>query len=129
MSCNLPQYSELLNKLYVRMGSTCPIRFQTTRRPPNGCVIRATPVYMKPEHVQEVVTRCPNHTSTKELNENHPAPKHLVRCEHKLAKYLEDRMTGRQSVIVPHEQPQGWFRLIDFGRVSFLNAVNSESGF
>jgi len=117
------QYSERLGKLYVRMGSTCPIRFRTClsssaaaagRRPgvvvsspPDGCVIRALAVYVKPEHVREVVTRCPNHATTRELNENHPAPTHLVRCEHKLARYVDDRLTGRQSVVIPHEQPQG----------------------
>jgi len=38
---------------------------------------------------------------------DHPAPNHLVRCEHKLARYVEDPYTIRQSVIIPHEQPQG----------------------
>ena len=64
------------------------------------------PIYMKPEHVQEVVTRCPNHATTREHNEGHPAPKHLVRCEHKLALYKEDPYTLRQSVVIPHETPQ-----------------------
>ena len=79
------------------------------RRPggPDGCVIRALAVYARPEHVREVVTRCPNHATTRELNENHPAPTHLIRCEHKLARYVDDRLTGRQSVVIPHEQPQG----------------------
>jgi hypothetical protein len=102
-------YSERLRKLYVRMGSTCPIRFRTSNRhiqPPDGCVIRALAVYVKPEHSAEAVTRCPNHATTRELNENHPAPSHLVRCEHKLARYVDDRLTGRQSVVLPHEQPQ-----------------------
>jgi len=113
----LTQYSERLAKLFVRMGSTCPIRFRTSpssagRRPTagpgdDGCVIRALAVYAKPEHACEVVTRCPNHATTRELNENHPAPAHLIRCEHKLARYVDDRLTGRQSVVIPHEQPQG----------------------
>jgi len=105
------------------MGSTCPIRFRTTSSssgaashrpgmsagssPPDGCLIRAVAVYMRPEHVREVVTRCPNHATTRELNENHPAPTHLIRCEHKLARYVDDRLTGRQSVVIPREQPQG----------------------
>jgi len=38
---------------------------------------------------------------------DHPAPTHLVRCEHKLAKYTEDSYTSRQSVLIPHEHPQG----------------------
>ncbi|XP_050414325.1 tumor protein 63 isoform X2 [Patella vulgata] len=99
-------YSELLKKLYVRMATTCPVRFKTLRSPPQGCVIKAMPIFMKPEHVQEVVKRCPNHATSKEHNEHHPAPTHLVRCEHKLAKYVEDSYTSRQSVIIPHEIPQ-----------------------
>lgn len=99
-------YSEKLDKLYVRMATTCPVRFKTARPPPSGCQIRAMPIYMKPEHVQEVVKRCPNHATAKEHNEKHPAPLHIVRCEHKLAKYHEDKYNGRQSVLIPHEMPQ-----------------------
>lgn len=99
-------YSDMLKKLYVRMATTCPVRFKAARTPPPGCVIRSMPIFMKPEHVQETVKRCPNHATSKENNENHPAPNHLVRCEHKLAKYVEDGYTSRQSVIIPHESPQ-----------------------
>ncbi|XP_076087298.1 tumor protein 63-like isoform X2 [Mytilus galloprovincialis] len=99
-------YSESLKKLYVRMATTCPIRFKCLRQPPQGCVIRAMPIFMKPEHVQEPVKRCPNHATSKEHNENHPAPTHLCRCEHKLAKFVEDPYTSRQSVLIPHEIPQ-----------------------
>ncbi len=64
------QYSPELKKLYVRMATTCPVRFKTVSSPPPGTIIRAMPIYMKPEHVQEVVKRCPNHATTKELNES-----------------------------------------------------------
>lgn len=64
------QYSESLKKLYVRMATTCPVRFKTARQPPPGCIIRAMPIFMKPEHVQETVKRCPNHATSKEHNES-----------------------------------------------------------
>ncbi|KAL5015354.1 hypothetical protein ScPMuIL_009624 [Solemya velum] len=99
-------YSDVLKKLYVRMATTCPVRFKAIHQPPPGCLIQAMPIFMKPEHVQEVVKRCPNHATSKEHNENHPAPNHLVRCEHKLGRYVEDSYTGRQSVLFPHESPQ-----------------------
>ncbi|XP_059172848.1 cellular tumor antigen p53-like isoform X2 [Physella acuta] len=99
-------YSDCLKKLYVRMATTCPVRFKTKSPAPFNCLIRAMPLFMKPEHVQEVVKRCPNHSVSKEHNEKHPAPAHLVRCEHKLARYVEDQSTCRQSVIIPHETPQ-----------------------
>ncbi|XP_064642871.1 tumor protein 63-like isoform X2 [Lineus longissimus] len=99
-------YSELIKKLFVRIATTCPIRFKTAANPPHGCIIRAMPIFMKPEHVQEVVKRCPNHATTREHNENHPAPEHLIRCEHKLASYLEDPYSHRQSAVIPHEHPQ-----------------------
>lgn len=64
------QYSESLKKLYVRMATTCPVRFKSQRQPPAGCIIRAMPIFMKPEHVQEPVKRCPNHATSKENNES-----------------------------------------------------------
>ena len=69
--------------------------------------------------MREVVTRCPNHATTRELNENHPAPTHLIRCEHKLARYVDDRLTGRQSVVIPHEQPQGIDTFATIGVASY----------
>ncbi|KAI8795344.1 cellular tumor antigen p53 isoform X2 [Biomphalaria glabrata] len=99
-------YSESLKKLYVRMATTCPVRFKTKNQAPFNSIIRAMPIFMKPEHVQEVVKRCPNHAVSKENNEKHPAPSHLVRCEHKSAKYMDDPNTSRQSVVIPHETPQ-----------------------
>lgn len=97
-------YSETLHKLYVRMDSACPVKFKTLTNPPFSSVIRAVPIYTKPEHIREVVKRCPNHSS-KESN-GFSAPEHLVRCEHKSAEYIQDEYTGRQSVLFPLEQPQ-----------------------
>lgn len=99
-------YSHDLKKLFVRMAVNCPISFRTSCAPPPGSVIRATPIYVKAEHVQEPMKRCPNHATSPEFNEGHPAPKHLVRCEHKLAHYEVNPATMRQSVVFPHEQPQ-----------------------
>ena len=62
-------YSPTLRKLYVRMATTCPILFTTAMPAPAGSVIRALPVYVRPEHVQDVVKRCPNHATATELNE------------------------------------------------------------
>ncbi len=64
------QYSIELRKLYVRMATTCPVRFKTKSSPPAGSYIRAMPIYMKPEHVQEVVKRCPNHATSPEHNQS-----------------------------------------------------------
>ena len=99
-------YSHDLKKLFVRMAMSCPISFKTTCSPPAGSIIRATPIYVKPEHVQEPVKRCPNHATGSEYNEGHPAPNHLVRCEHKLVRYEDQPVTQRQSLTFPHEQPQ-----------------------
>jgi len=63
-------YSMSLKKLYVKMAASCPVRFHTTTAPPPGCTIRAMPIYVKPEHVNDPVTRCPNHSSSRENNEN-----------------------------------------------------------
>ncbi|XP_067085654.1 tumor protein 63 isoform X1 [Osmerus mordax] len=101
-------YSTELKKLYCQIAKTCPIQIKVLTNPPGGAVIRAMPVYKKAEHVTEVVKRCPNHELSREFNDGQIAPpSHLIRVEgNSHAQYLEDSITGRQSVLVPYEPPQ-----------------------
>ncbi|ELW50906.1 Tumor protein 63 [Tupaia chinensis] len=101
-------YSTELKKLYCQIAKTCPIQIKVMTSPPQGAVIRAMPVYKKAEHVTEVVKRCPNHELSREFNEGQIAPpSHLIRVEgNSHAQYVEDPITGRQSVLVPYEPPQ-----------------------
>ncbi|XP_023658508.1 tumor protein 63-like isoform X6 [Paramormyrops kingsleyae] len=101
-------YSTELKKLYCQIAKTCPIQIKVMTSPPQGAVIRAMPVYKKAEHVTEVVKRCPNHELSREFNDGQIAPpSHLIRVEgNSHAQYLEDSITGRQSVLVPYEPPQ-----------------------
>ncbi|XP_021099253.1 tumor protein p73 isoform X3 [Heterocephalus glaber] len=66
------------------------------------------PVYKKAEHVTDVVKRCPNHELGRDFNEGQSAPaSHLIRVEgNNLSQYVDDPVTGRQSVVVPYEPPQ-----------------------
>uniref|UniRef100_A0A3Q4H8P1 Cellular tumor antigen p53 n=2 Tax=Neolamprologus brichardi TaxID=32507 RepID=A0A3Q4H8P1_NEOBR len=102
------QYSTELKKLYCQIAKTCPIQIKVLTTPPQGAVIRAMPVYKKAEHVTEVVKRCPNHELSREFNDGQIAPpSHLIRVEgNSHAQYVEDTITGRQSVLVPYEPPQ-----------------------
>lgn len=63
------QYSKKLNKLYCQLAKTCPVDVLVEREPPQGAVLRATAIYKKPEHVSEVVLRCPHHQNIAEHNE------------------------------------------------------------
>uniref|UniRef100_A0A673IUW2 Tumor protein 63 (p63) n=1 Tax=Sinocyclocheilus rhinocerous TaxID=307959 RepID=A0A673IUW2_9TELE len=101
-------YSTDLKKLYCQIAKTCPIQIKVLTNPPQGAVIRAMPVYKKAEHVTEVVKRCPNHELSREFNDGQIAPpSHLIRVEgNSHAQYMEDSITGRQSVLVPYEPPQ-----------------------
>uniref|UniRef100_A0AAR2JQH7 Cellular tumor antigen p53 n=1 Tax=Pygocentrus nattereri TaxID=42514 RepID=A0AAR2JQH7_PYGNA len=101
-------YSPLLKKLYCQIAKTCPIQVKLASAPPHGSVVRAMPIYKKAEHVTEVVKRCPNHELGREFNESQSAPaSHLIRVEgNNLCQYVDDPVTGRQSVLVPYEAPQ-----------------------
>lgn len=99
-------YSSSANKLYVRMAASCPIQFRTTSTPPQGTIIRATAIYKEPQHIQDVVRRCPNHATSQQHNENHPAPSHLIRSDHPQAVFVEDPFTRRHSVVIPHQKAQ-----------------------
>ncbi|NWX88169.1 P73 protein, partial [Nothoprocta ornata] len=101
-------YSPLLKKLYCQIAKTCPIQIKVSTAPPPGTIIRAMPVYKKAEHVTEVVKRCPNHELGRDFNDGQSAPaSHLIRVEgNNLSQYVDDPVTGRQSVMVPYEPPQ-----------------------
>nr|XP_033777653.1 tumor protein p73 isoform X2 [Geotrypetes seraphini] len=101
-------YSPLLKKLYCQIAKTCPIQIKLSTPPPPGTGIRAMPVYKKAEHVTEVVKRCPNHELGRDFNDGQAAPaSHLIRVEgNNLSQYVDDPVTGRQSVMVPYEPPQ-----------------------
>ncbi|MBN3306744.1 P73 protein, partial [Amia calva] len=101
-------YSPLLKKLYCQIAKTCPIQVKLSSVAPPGSVIRAMPVYKKAEHVTEVVKRCPNHELGRDFNDGQAAPaSHLIRVEgNNLSQYVDDPVTGRQSVMVPYEPPQ-----------------------
>ncbi|XP_076845138.1 tumor protein p73 [Brachyhypopomus gauderio] len=101
-------YSPLLKKLYCQIAKTCPIQIKLASGPPHGSVVRAMPIYKKAEHVTEVVKRCPNHELGRDFNESQSAPaSHLIRVEgNNLCQYVDDPVTGRQSVLVPYESPQ-----------------------
>lgn len=76
----LPQHSESLSKLYARIGVAIPFVYRCgsgrsrtgssmapssggVLNPPPGTVLRVLPVYIRPEHVRDVVRRCPNHAA------------------------------------------------------------------
>ncbi|XP_076828520.1 cellular tumor antigen p53-like isoform X2 [Brachyhypopomus gauderio] len=100
-------YSASLNKLYCQVAKTCPVDVLVEREPPQGALLRATPIYKKAEHVSEVVLRCPHHQNITENNEGIAHRSHLIRMEgNPRAQYLEDGSTKRQSVILPYEYPQ-----------------------
>jgi len=114
------QHSEELGKLYVRLGAACPFVYRTspTSPPPAGSVLRVVPVYIRPEHVRDVVRRCPNHVAgaVREAaaaglspGEAEAQAQHLVRSQHAQAHYAEDPGTRRLSLSVPFELPQGLY--------------------
>ncbi|XP_054706572.1 cellular tumor antigen p53-like [Uloborus diversus] len=97
-------YSKVKNKLYVKKDSLCPISFSASEVLPSNAMIRATVVYSLPQHMTDVVRRCPTH-STKDFDKGVAEAHHLMRCESRLSSYQVDPGNLRHSVVVPFENP------------------------
>jgi len=114
------QYSEKLHKVFVRFEASCPFLFSSSRRTPSFCIIRAMPMFVRPQHMQEVVRRCPHHAgmvATFNNRDGGPPSDHLIRCDHKLATYCEDPHTGFHSIVVPYDVPTGTLEALTFGYI------------
>ncbi|KAF6038344.1 TP63 [Bugula neritina] len=98
-------FSDMTNKLYAQKDAMCPVRFRIDcDGVANGLYIRALPIYSRPEHVQDVVKRCPNHIQAPE-SANIPHREHFIWCENQGARYVTDSSTGRCAVIAPYDAP------------------------
>ena len=75
------QYSDLLNKLYIRTETTYTVQFKCHRSPPPGYAPWLSPALPS-------------------LKEDR-----FIRCEHTRAKYETDSSTGRKTVLLPYESP------------------------
>lgn len=72
-------------------------------------------MFRAPELSSQPVRRCPNHAApTDPWNEGHPAPLHLVRCDHQAHRYVVDEESRRLSVLAPFEPPASVFLTIFF---------------
>ncbi|XP_076818758.1 uncharacterized protein LOC143464712 isoform X3 [Clavelina lepadiformis] len=100
-------YSPSLNKLFVKMNVTCPIRFKCERPPPMNSIVRAIPVFKRPEHVTDIVTRCPNHRIPDE-HQYLGRSGHLIRAEMPDDRHVRYDVASdhRESVSVLYERPQ-----------------------
>lgn len=99
-------YSAMLGKLFVKMNVLCPIQFRCMKQPPIGSFVRALPVYIRPEHVTDIVTRCPNHL-VKDGNTDRVV-RHLIRAEqpgNNSVNYVTSP-DGRESVTVAYMPPE-----------------------
>ncbi|XP_053120759.1 cellular tumor antigen p53-like isoform X2 [Hemicordylus capensis] len=97
-------YSPTLKKMFCQMEKTCPVLVKVSSPLPPRTVIRATAVFKKPEHLSEVVKRCPHHERT---SEDKNTAQHLILVEgNQQACYFLNPNTQRHSVVVPYEIPQ-----------------------
>ena len=95
-----------MKKLFAKKDVPCPFLLRTTYPPPLGSVVKVTPIFESPEHMNEVVKRCPNHVAGSP-NEPLSQVEHLLTSDHREARHMEDPGSRRLCVVIPYEEPQG----------------------
>ncbi|KAF0292522.1 Tumor protein p73 [Amphibalanus amphitrite] len=99
-------YSRAAGKLYTDMLVAVPFRFSYTAvGDPRRLEIRAQPVYLDAQHVQNPVRRCPHHQDAALMsNVQSQHVRHVLQTQH--ARFRYDENGDRCSVVVPLEPLQ-----------------------
>ncbi|KAK6320716.1 hypothetical protein J4Q44_G00098230 [Coregonus suidteri] len=81
---------------------------QGVDQPPAGRCHQSNALLQEGRALSPRWSNAPNHELSREFNDGQIAPpSHLIRVEgNSHSQYLEDSITGRQSVLVPYEPPQ-----------------------
>ncbi|XP_062518596.1 cellular tumor antigen p53-like [Corticium candelabrum] len=117
-------YSAELNKLFVKIGTYCPITFISDGTlQPGDAFLRVMPVFKLPQDVKMVIRRCSHHIQKNE--DRHNQPDHLIITNHVKAEYQECPLTGRLSVVVPFEPIDQGQAVHMFAFMCFSSCVGS----
>lgn len=94
-------YSTMLNKLYIVWDKIIPIQFKWTPLEPNF-VVRALPVYTDAQDMKSAVRRCLIHVNPADTsNDGFEHVRHVIRSDNPGARYEENPVSERCSVVVP----------------------------
>lgn len=99
-----PQYSNILNKLYICQNSSVTVKLFFSNSAPMSPVfsLKAAMVFTSPDHSNQSVTVCYQHSRTSAGKLKDPLSPHLMRVSSELVetKYLQFKDTGKHLVVL-----------------------------
>jgi len=98
-----PQYSTLLNKLYICQNSNATIKLFATNPPSNKSFsLKAAMVFTSPDHSMSSVRVCYQHSHTSAGKLKDPLAPHLLRLSSEVVetRYLQFSDTGKHLVVL-----------------------------
>ncbi|XP_015590492.1 cellular tumor antigen p53 [Cephus cinctus] len=101
------EYSVPLNKVFINMMLTLPLKFKWDIMEQGGMWLRTMMVFSLDQYQSHPVQRCPNHMSATDQSNKNVSPemvKHVVRCLQSDCNYEETN--GHFSVVAPLARPQ-----------------------
>ncbi|KAL2717969.1 cellular tumor antigen p53 isoform X3 [Vespula squamosa] len=103
---NLKAYSQNLQKVFINMEQTLPLRFKWDP-PLDGLYLRTSMVFSLDQYRNDPVQRCHNHMAQSNRSNQDIDPriiKHVVRCTDPLSMYEENN--EHLSIVTPLRTPQ-----------------------
>ncbi|XP_058812941.1 cellular tumor antigen p53-like isoform X2 [Topomyia yanbarensis] len=98
-------YSEILRKLFVKMGNTCTFNVSLAAASDVATIVRVMVVCSAPEDLHNPVSRCDNHRCSDKSDILDDIKTHVVRCKNEQVSYVGIKegkiFEERLAVLVP----------------------------
>ncbi|XP_058456759.1 cellular tumor antigen p53-like isoform X2 [Malaya genurostris] len=125
------KYSEVLNKLFVKMGNTCSFNVSLAAASKMSTIVRVMLVCSAPEEQHNPVSRCDNHRCNDHTDISDDIKTHVVRCKNEQFSYVGNKegklFEERLAILIPMGQTNKTGITLEFVCQNSCRNINRRS--